>query len=1320
MSYFFILVVLIIRSECITIPVGYLTSLEGDRIGLTVSGAMQYAVHMVNSNVELLKGHKLEFRWNDTKGDVLISTKAITDMLCNETLAFFGPDGSCSVEATVAASWNRPIIAYKCADYKVSDKKLFPTFTRTFPPDTQVTKSIIALMKFYRWTRFSIVYENTDKWKTVADSLKSLATKSGFTVNATEKFNDYHECCTERLPCCNEQIIYNIIDKTKHGTRLYVFLGGPKQFTDFIETMQMLQLLNGEYMVIGVDWETFSDQRASEFLWKQNIVNEFGHCGEVEAPSETAVKSLMIVVPTPPGENFLSFADKVEDYNQREPFSFPAPPVLFKFKKHIPIYAAYLYDAVLLYAKALDVLFKQLEEGSKRPVTDEEYMQLAKNGTLITNQIIQLGKYQSVTDVEIVIDKNGDSEGNYTVLAYQPRSYVSKNEKFRCNFILDRVGFFITNRTENINETQAMPKFLPWSDKTLYWPSGLLPPSNNPACGFDRELCPTSSDRLRRSQLAAGILSGIFCIVFLMTVSVYRRWKVEQEIAGLLWKLDPGEIDGYPYKDAPFVASSKISIVSAVSGAGRLGLDTAYFRGTVVHVKPLVYGKRKEISRTTMKEMRLMREIRHDSVNPFIGACVEPNRICLVTEYCAKRSLMDILENDDIKLDSMFVASLVHDLIKALLYLQGTELACHGNLKSSNCVLTARWSLRVTDFGLHDLRVAAESSNIGEHQVNRNLLWKSPEILRHPLSYPRGSREGDVYAFGIILHEIVARQGPFGMYDMDPKDIVQYVTYGCPDNSAVPFRPSIAACLENDTGFSCPEYVIQCMQDCWAEDPMSRPNFKEIRAKLTPMKEGMKKDIMDQMMEMMVKYANNLEDIVDERTRLLFEEKQKTEDLLHRMLPAPVATKLTRGTGVEPESFDAVTVYFSDIVGFTQMSAESTPLQVVNLLNDLYTVFDRIIRGYDVYKVETIGDAYMVVSGLPIRNGDRHAGEIASMALDLLARVKTFTIDHKPNDRLLLRIGIHSGPLVAGVVGLAMPRYCLFGDTVNTASRMESTGEAWRIHISGRCREYLERIGGYAIEERGLVPMKGKGEVMTYWLTGTTDLAIKPRDAMTPEPPPLFCRPTSDARRISSRDNHGSEGTPNNNCFHSVYPLTHTEGSNTTIQENQSDSCLCRKNDDSGKWSFWSASKNSLSPSNFKGKEIMQAQSPLACDSSETIDKCPRRRKRSSSMREENLVQFLNVPQASYWRETRSLDSFPPNLRHNCDKSSNDSSIENNYDPLIHEVANTQSPSESSLLLEPKLKYPGSSVSNWIVNLMHKDASKVNHFEMSFKSETVA
>ncbi len=185
-----------------------------------------------------------------------------------------------------------------------------------------------------------------------------------------------------------------------------------------------------------------------------------------------------------------------------------------------------------------------------------------------------------------------------------------------------------------------------------------------------------------------------------------------------------------------------------------------------------------------------------------------------------------------------------------------------------------------------------------------------------------------------------------------------------------------------------------------------------------------------------------------------------------------MAEALISGQTVQPESFDCVTIYFSDIVGFTTISAYSSPIEVVQLLNDLYTMFDEICTYNDVYKVETIGDAYMVVSGLPLRNGNAHAGEIATMALNLLHHCGKFKIKHLPGVPLRLRIGMHSGACVTGVVGLKMPRYCLFGDTVNTASRMESTSQAYRIHVSESTQKILEEIGGYHLDFRGVTELK--------------------------------------------------------------------------------------------------------------------------------------------------------------------------------------------------------------------------------------------------------
>ncbi|KAK4291085.1 hypothetical protein Pmani_036066 [Petrolisthes manimaculis] len=211
-------------------------------------------------------------------------------------------------------------------------------------------------------------------------------------------------------------------------------------------------------------------------------------------------------------------------------------------------------------------------------------------------------------------------------------------------------------------------------------------------------------------------------------------------------------------------------------------------------------------------------------------------------------------------------------------------------------------------------------------------------------------------------------------------------------------------------------------------------------------------------------------------------EKRRCDRLIYQMLPQPVALQLKKKKTVPAESYKSVSVYFSDIVGFTTLCSDSEPIQVVTLLNKLYNMFDSRIGNFDVYKVETIGDAYMVVSGVPHPNGLRHASELSNMALDLIEEAKSFEIPHRPDKSLLIRAGINSGSCVAGVVGTKMPRYCLFGDTVNVASRMESSGEAMKVHISQSTKEILDQLGGYTYEFRGYQDVKGKGSLPTFWL----------------------------------------------------------------------------------------------------------------------------------------------------------------------------------------------------------------------------------------------
>uniref|UniRef100_A0A0N5BYT5 guanylate cyclase n=1 Tax=Strongyloides papillosus TaxID=174720 RepID=A0A0N5BYT5_STREA len=279
--------------------------------------------------------------------------------------------------------------------------------------------------------------------------------------------------------------------------------------------------------------------------------------------------------------------------------------------------------------------------------------------------------------------------------------------------------------------------------------------------------------------------------------------------------------------------------------------------------------------------------------------------------------------------------------------------------------------------------------------------------------------------------------------------------------------------------------MLHLVKDMWSEDPSSRPKVEVARKLIKQMNPGKSSNLMDHVYNMLENYATSLEEDIQARTKELVEEKKKADILLSRMLPKAVAEKLKSGQPVAPEHFDSVTIFFSDVVSFTVLASKCSALQVVSLMNGLYTIFDSVINAHDVYKVETIGDGYLCVSGLPERNGYRHVKEIALLSLELIKKIPDFRIDHLPNEVIKIRVGMHSGSCVAGVVGLTMPRYCLFGDTVNTASRMESNGKPNHIHMSGDAHKLLtEKIGGFVTEPRGEVLIKGKGVMETFWLLG--------------------------------------------------------------------------------------------------------------------------------------------------------------------------------------------------------------------------------------------
>ncbi|XP_040452739.1 heat-stable enterotoxin receptor [Falco naumanni] len=639
----------------------------------------------------------------------------------------------------------------------------------------------------------------------------------------------------------------------------------------------------------------------------------------------------------------------------------------------------------------------------------------------------------------VTLDEFGDIDTNLTVL-YTPQTA----NHFRT------LLYFNTHK----NETHVMttsPDFV-WRNHKL--------PSDIPGTGP------------HVLTIAVFTLTGIVILVLIISLLILRKYRRDNERRWKKWSHIP------PEEILP-LETSETSHVS-------LKIDEDKRRDTTQRLRQGKYDKKVVIlkdlknsdgnfSEKQKVELNKLLQIDYYNLTKFYGTVKIDTMIFGVIEYCERGSLRDVL-NDKISypdgtfMDWEFKISVMYDIAKGMSYLHSSRTEVHGRLKSTNCVVDNRMVVKITDFGCNSILPP------------RKDLWTAPEHLRHA----DVSQKGDVYSYGIIAQEIILRRETFYTgHCWDNKEKLYRVESG---KGVKPFRPDLS--LETVGERQVEVYML--VKSCWEEDPEKRPDFKKIESTLAKIFSNYhgqtNESYMDTLIRRLQLYSRNLEHLVEERTELYKAERDRADRLNFMLLPRPVVKSLKETGLVEPELFEEVTIYFSDIVGFTTLCKYSTPMEVVDMLNDIYKNFDHILDHHDVYKVETIGDAYMVVSGLPKRNGNRHAVDISMMALDILSFMGSFELRHLPGLPVWIRIGIHSGPCAAGVVGIKMPRYCLFGDTVNTASRMESTGLPLRIHVSGSTINILKRTDcQFQYEVRGETYLKGRGTEITYWLTGTED-----------------------------------------------------------------------------------------------------------------------------------------------------------------------------------------------------------------------------------------
>jgi len=265
------------------------------------------------------------------------------------------------------------------------------------------------------------------------------------------------------------------------------------------------------------------------------------------------------------------------------------------------------------------------------------------------------------------------------------------------------------------------------------------------------------------------------------------------------------------------------------------------------------------------------------------------------------------------------------------------------------------------------------------------------------------------------------------------------------------------------------ERTVECIQ-IGAEDYLPKP-FNSVLLRARVFSALAKKRLGDLNRERIIELQQEKE--------LLNIEQLKTEKLMLNILPKPIADRLKRGEKNIAGSYSEVTILFSDLVGFTKLSTTTSAAELVRLLNDLFSRFDRRAEDLGLEKIKTIGDAYMAVGGLPIPRSD-HAHICAEMALGMFEDLKAFNQQHSME--LNMRIGLNSGPVIAGVIGYTKFSYDLWGNTVNTASRMESTSQIGRIQVSPIVCEAIS--DQYDLEERELIECKGLGPILTSFLNG--------------------------------------------------------------------------------------------------------------------------------------------------------------------------------------------------------------------------------------------
>ncbi|XP_048150710.1 retinal guanylyl cyclase 2 isoform X4 [Corvus hawaiiensis] len=910
--------------------------------------AARLAVGRISRDPSLDLGHRLDYVILQEECDTPRALVRFIDF-GKLSSAFIGPlnPGFCEVATHLGENWNKAIFSWMCINYKLDSIIRHPAFARTLPSPTQV---LFTIMKYFKWAHVGIIASNEDIWMYTAKELATVLRNHGLPVSIVTSVHKGEKGIEDTWNKIKEVNDIKIILLCMHS----VLIGGQEQAALLTKALEM-GLADGRYIFVPYDTLLYS------LPYQNNSFSVFDNDNKLREAYDA-----VLTITLESGERTFYDAFRQAKESGEIIRDLEATQVS-------PLFGT-IYDAIYFMAMAMD---NARRKGVKAP------------GANIAEHTKNFSFPGFTHWVET--DSCGKGLNNYVILDTNGHA----NQLFPTH-LLDMSSGSVQSLGQAIhfpNEVPPKPDSSCWFDPDVLCTEGIEPSviMLGVMLLFVLVLCAVGlASLIRQSILNNQLFRGPNKIILTLDDLIFINPELHRKRLTLDSLTDANSIAVKSRSLKSITRSGSLKSTVATHETSNVAL----YEGDWVWLKKFEMGEVHNLRQSSTNILRKMKDLRHENVNLFLGFFSDCGIFAIVTEYCSRGSLEDLLRNEDMKLDWMFKSSLVMDLIKGIRYLHHQDFA-HGRLKSRNCVVDGRFVLKITDYGYNEILEAQKCPYI--QPAPEELLWTAPELLRDPDMCRKGTFKGDIYSFAIILQEVFARGPPYCTSQLSAEEIIKKVKKPPPL-----CRPNIAPEVA-------PLTCLQVMKQCWAEAPERRPTFEEVFHKFKTINKGKKTNIIDSMLRMLEQYSSNLEDLISERTEELEVEKQKTEKLLSQMLPPSVAEALKTGGTVEPEYFDQVTIYFSDIVGFTSISALSEPIEVVDLLNDLYSLFDAVLGNHDVYKVETIGDAYMVASGLPKRNGNKHAAEIANMSLDILSSVGTFKMRHMPDIPLRIRIGLHTG-----------------------------------------------------------------------------------------------------------------------------------------------------------------------------------------------------------------------------------------------------------------------------------------------------------------------